>query len=204
MSNIEQTFWSGMKHLEQLAVSQYKKFVPELNISKKEKLLQNNSIASNVSNDDRLSAEIGRLIQIATKTSRIETLLLQGFSLELLGQSIYQAVFNTPSISEISRALADEADLASQEVFNQVLSILKKENLVGESLFKSFVTATQDVFGQLDSMGALIDETFSEHSQLKFDDVLADTVTELLKYGTEFGIDRKKLLRQLTSALMTG
>jgi hypothetical protein len=40
MTNIEQTFWSGMNQLEDLAVSQYKKFVPELNISKKQKFLQ--------------------------------------------------------------------------------------------------------------------------------------------------------------------
>ncbi len=204
MTNIEQTFWSGMKQLEDLAVSQYKKFVPELNISGKQKFLQNNSSAPNDLNDDRFATEIGRLIQIATKHSRVDSLLLQGLSLELLGQSIYKAVLNTPSLSDNSHTLAKEAELASQEVFNQILSILRKENLVGDSLFKSFVSATQDVFGQLDSMGSLIDETFSDHSQLKFDDVLADAVTELLKYGSQLGMDRRKLLRQLTSALMMG
>jgi hypothetical protein len=204
MSNIEQTFWAGMKQLEELAISQYRKFVPELNTSKKQKFLQNNLLASNHSSDDRLANAVGKLVQIAAKNSRIDTLLLQGFSLELLAQSIYKAVVSTPSLSDNSRSLAGEADLASQEVFNQVLSILKKENLVGDSLFKNFVSATQDVFGQLDSMGSLIDETFSEHSQLKFDDVLAESVTELLKHGTELGMDRKKLLRQLTSALMMG
>ncbi|MCI0447071.1 hypothetical protein L0244_02650 [bacterium] len=204
MTNIEQTFWSGMNQLEDLAVSQYKKFVPELNISRKQKFLQNNSSVSKNLNDERLSTEIGRLVQIATKTSRVDSLLLQGFSLELLGQSIYKAVINTPSLSESSHTLAKEAEVASQEVFNEVLSILRKENLVGDSLFKSFISATQDVFGQLDSMGSLIDETFSDHSQLKFDDVLADTVTELLKHGTQLGMDRRKLLRQLTSALMMG
>jgi hypothetical protein len=204
MSTIEQTFWSGMKKLEDLAISQYQKFVPELNCSKKQKFLQNKSIASANKSDDRLTTEIGRLVQIATKKSREDTLLLQGLSLELLAQSIYKAVSNTPSLSEKAHKLAEEADLASQEVFSQVVSILRKENLVGDPLFKSFISATQDVFGQLDSMGSLIDETFSDHSQLKFDDVLADTVTELLKHGSQLGMDRRKLLRQLTSALMTG
>lgn len=204
MSTIEQTFWSGMKKLEDLAVSQYTKFIPEVNCSSKQKFLQNKSIASGNSIDARLANEIGRLVQIASKDSRQDTLLLQGFSLELLGQSIYKAVLNTPSLSENSHKLAEEAHLASQEVFNQILSILRKENLVGDSLFKSFVSSTQDVFGQLDSMSSLIDETFSDHSQLKFDDVLADAVTELLKHGSQLGMDRRKLLRQLTSALMMG
>src|SRR5262245_34464214 len=132
MSNIEQTFWAGMKQLEDLAVSQYKKFAPELNTSKKQKFLQNDSTPSH-STDDRLSSAIGRLVQIATKNSRTDTLLLQGFSLELLAQSIYKAVVSTPSLSNKSRSLAAQADLASQEVFNQVLYILKKENLVGDS-----------------------------------------------------------------------
>ena len=204
MTAIEQTFWSGMKQLEDLAVLQYTKFIPEVNCGLKRTFLQNKVIAPGNSRNGRLANEIARLVQIATKDSREDTLLLQGFSLELLGQSIYNAVLNTPSLSENSHKLAEEANLASQEVFNQVLSILRKENLVGDPLFKSFVSATQDVFGQLDSMGSLIDETFSDHSQLKFDDVLADAVTELLKHGYHLGMDRRKLLRQLTSALMMG
>lgn len=196
-----------MRQLEDLAVRQYKKYIPELDPVKKQRFLRNIESkfpSQENSSSERLSSAIGQLVQTATKNSRLDTLLLQGLSLELLGQAIYKAIINTASLSEDSRQLAEEADGASQEILDQVLSILRKDGLVGDSLFKSFISATQDVFGQLDSMGSLIDQTFSGQSQLTFDEVLADAVTELLKHGTELGMDRKKLLRQLTSALMAG
>ncbi len=203
MEPIEQTFWSVMKQLEVLAVSQYKKFIPELSATRKEIFLQN--VPSQKSSaDDQLSSAVERLVEVATKNSRLDTLLLQGFTLELMGQAIYRAIQNVSSVNENSHLLAEQAYTASQDVLQQVLSILRKENLVGDSGFKAFVSATQDVFGALDSMGTLIDETFAGQSQFRFDDILADAVAELLKYGADLGMDRKKLLRQLTSSLMTG
>jgi hypothetical protein len=201
MTDIEQTFWSVMKQLEDLAVSQYQKYVPELYVSRKKEFL--NKIESHSSNE-QLSHAVSRLTKTATKSSRIDTLILQGFALELLGQAIYKAIFNTDSLNQSSHHLAEEANGASQEILKQVLSIFKKENLTGDTLFKSFISATHDVFGELDSMAALIDETFASQCPLKFDDVLADAVTEILEHGTDLGMDRKKLLRQLTSSLMTG
>jgi hypothetical protein len=203
MSDIEQTFWSVMKQLEELAVSQYQKYVPELNITQKKAFL--NNIDSQVySSNEQLSHAVSRLTKTATKNSRLDTLILQGFALELLGQGIYKAILNNDSLNQNSHHLAAQANRASQEILQQVLSIFKKENLTGDTLFKSFVSATHDVFGDLDSMAALIDETFASQSQLKFDDVLADAVTDVLKHGTDLGMDRKKLIRQLTSSLMTG
>jgi hypothetical protein len=203
MIEIEQTFWSMMKQLEALAVSQYKKFIPELNTARKEIFLQGLPSQQN-SPSDQLSTAVEKLVQAATKNSRLDTLLLQGFTLEILGQAVYRAIQNTSAINESSHLLAQQANTASQDVLQQILSTLRKENVVGDSGFKAFVSATQDVFGALDSMGSLIDETFTSESQLKFDDVLADAVTELLKYGADLGMDRKKLLRHLTSSLMTG
>ena len=203
MEPIEQTFWSVMKQLEVLAVSQYKKFIPELSATRKEIFLQNVP-SQKSSTDDQLSSAVERLVEVATKNSRLDTLLLQGFTLELMGQAIYRAIQNVSSVNENSHLLAEQAYTASQDVLQQVLSILRKENLVGDSGFKAFVSATQDVFGALDSMGTLIDETFAGQSQFRFDDILADAVAELLKYGADLGMDRKKLLRQLTSSLMTG
>ena len=203
MNEYEQTFWSVMKQLEVLAVSQYKKFIPELSTARKEIFLQNMP-SQKVSSDDELFSAVERLVQVATKNSRLDTLLLQGFTLELMGQAIYKTIQNISSVNENSHLLAEQAYTASQDVLQQVLSILRKENLVGDSVFKAFVSATQDVFGALDSMGSLIDETFAGQSQFRFDDILADAVAELLKYGADLGMDRKKLLRQLTSSLMTG
>jgi hypothetical protein len=179
MSDIEQTFWSVMKQLEELAVSQYQKYVPELNITQKKAFL--NNIDSQVySSNEQLSHAVSRLTKTATKNSRLDTLILQGFALELLGQGIYKAILNNDSLNQNSHHLAAQANRASQEILQQVLSIFKKENLTGDTLFKSFVSATHDVFGDLDSMAALIDETFASQSQLKFDDVLADAVSEVL------------------------
>lgn len=202
MNEIERTFWSMMKQLEELAVTQYKKYVPELDASKKVKFL-NQIQTQQISSSNELSTAVLHLVQAATKSSKQDALLLQGFSLELLGQAIYKAIQNTSSLNPLSHQFAEQGNAASHEILNQVLSILKKENLVGDLLFKAFVSATQDVFGELDAMASLIDETFASQSTVKFDDVLADAVTELLKHGTELGMDRKKLLRQLTSSLMT-
>jgi hypothetical protein len=192
-----------MKQLEELAVTQYKKFVPEMNITQKQKFLDEILSQQDYSSKE-LSGAVQNLVKLATKDSKLDTLILQGFSLELLGQSIYRAILNTTTLDESSHQLAQQGNTASQQILNQVISILKRENAVGESLFKSFISATHDVFGQLDGMASLIDETFTSQSTVKFDDVLADAVTELLKYGIDLGMDRKKLLRQLTSSLMAG
>ncbi len=206
MDATELLLWTVMKQFESLAVERYRDTAPQLASAKKHELLaalrlvaaDESALAST-----NLAQPVKSLMEAAHGKSEADTLLVQGLLLEPLGRAIYRAAGGAKDLSAEGAALASLGAAASDEVCQAVPLLIEASLGTGEKLFASFAGSTRPILSQLDVMGELLDAHFGDRLQLRFADLLGEVAGELLPACAGLGMNRRKVVCHLTSALMS-
>jgi hypothetical protein len=201
----EQLMWGVLERLETLALSKYRKDVPELAIPEKQvvvRTLQGNVPDAGPVDASPIGAPIRELLEAAATPGEADTLIIQGLLLERLGQIIYKILGNHQTVSAATKSLASSGWQACTKVIG--LATQKVRTVVGEgdALFDVFSSVSEAVLRKLDTLGTSVDEQFGKRFGLTFAEVLGDFTAELLPACVELGMNRRKLICHLAGAFM--
>src|SRR5437763_1146334 len=105
----EQLLWGVLARLETLALTKYEKDAPELAIPEKQQVvhtLQEGAPDASTLDDSALGEPVRELLDAAATPGETDTLIVQGFLLERLGQIIYKVLGKDPAVSAATRKVA--------------------------------------------------------------------------------------------------
>ena len=149
-----------------------------------------------------LAPPVDALLARAQSTDETAVLLVQGLVLEHLGQAIYRVAQATERAGEATRALAGEGLAASRAVTSAAASRTRAVVGSGEDLYRTFTERTHDVLAALDALADPVDAVFGARFGLRFADVMAEFVADLVGAGTALGMQRRKIVAHLAGACM--
>jgi hypothetical protein len=201
----EQLIWRILAKLETLALQKYEKAAPQLAIPAKKEIVQ--TLQRGAPDDRALDASplarpVNDLLDAASVPDEADTLIVQGFLLERLGQIIYKALSTQAAVSASTRSVGVAGLNACASVIGLATERLRKVVGEGEVLFEVFSTASDGVLRRLDGLGEGVDQLFGQRFGLTFSEVLGDFTAELLPACVELGMNRRKLVCHLAGVFM--
>src|SRR5438128_1379237 len=105
----ERLLWGVLARLESLALSKYQQDLPELAIPEKQQVvhtLQEGAPDADTLDASPLGEPVRELLDAAATPGETDTLIVQGFLLERLGQIIYKVLGGHQAVSASTRKLA--------------------------------------------------------------------------------------------------
>jgi hypothetical protein len=202
----ECVLWAIMRTFEVQAIGQYQEHTPQLAVPKDGV----GALLVGLSGDDRLldgsvlGASMPALVASASEARREdEVLVIQGLVLERVRQVVYSTVAGLDTMSERSRSMAAVLQAASAAVVALAPPMFAATcRARGQQPFSMFAEASDDVLHKLDSVGEGVDEVFGSRFGLRFADILGDFVADLVPTCVDLGMERRKVMSHLASALM--
>lgn len=207
MSAVEAELWAMLHAVESDTLARYTK-VSALGTPLKHdavEALEHGTTDAPSLEEAGLQAPIEALLTAAAGDgSEDDVVLLQGFLLERLGVTIYDALARGGRLSALGAARARLARSASEEASAEAVRRLVAGTPDPQARFQRFTSRSHALFARLDALGEALDTRFAEHLDLHFADVMGDFVADLVTVcEEELGFQRRKVIVHLTGALMS-
>ena len=205
LNESELLLWTILRSFESLALKQYEQNVPALATVEKKELV--NLLMSQVPTDTAiestaLSQPVKDLLSAAKSNTEINTLIIQGLILEVLGQTIYQTIIDSETFTAYTKNLSEVGLKARTSIKAETKKLITEKIGTGDELYQVFLTISRPVILKLDVLGESLDHYFSEKFGISFSDLMGEFVAELLATCMDLGIERRKIVSYLTSTLM--
>jgi len=201
----EALLWAILFRFESLAVEQYAGLVPALLTPEKQTLvalLRTRPHGDEELAGTQLEAPLAELMRSVTSRDEARVLIGQGLFLELIGEAIYRSFSQNAAASEPTRKLCALGAAASGRARTLVPALLRTRIGEGAVLLQAIMTEAAPLLRSLDDLGDGIDAMFLDRFGLSFADLMGDVAAELIAVCLDLGIDRRKFVAFLTSALM--
>jgi hypothetical protein len=202
----ELLIWRLLGRLEALALKKYESLVPQLATPEKKTVVER--LRSNVEHatlpETPLDGSIAELLAAADRPNRDETLLVQGFVLERLGQVIYRVLEAHPGVSARTKEVASLGANACGAVIDRANDLIRHGIGAGEAVYDRFCVSTDAVLRRLDGLGTGVDEMFGQRFGLTFSELIGEFTAELLPACVSLGMNRRKLVCHLAGVFMGG
>ena len=200
----ELLIWRIMGRLEALALRKYEALVPQLATAEKKSVVERlqTDAGGPALHASPLERPVEDLLAAADSPGQAETLLVQGFVLERLGQVIYRALGAHPAVSAATKEIAERGSAACSTVIDRATELIRQGVGVGETLYDRFCSSTDGVLRRLDGLGTGVDELFGQRFGLTFSELIGDFTAELLPACVSLGMNRRKLVCHLAGAFM--
>jgi hypothetical protein len=201
----ELLLWRILGKIEALALRKYESVLPQLAIPEKKAVVSQLLEAAPddaVLDGSPLADPVRELLAAADRTGPADTLIVQGFVLERLGQIIYKVLSNHAAVSQPTRALAAHGWKASSSVIDLATQQISRQIGEGELLFQALCEAADGVLRRLDGLGEGVDRIFGARFGLTFSEVLGEFTAELLPACVALGVNRRKLVCHLAGVFM--
>lgn len=205
LEHSEALLWTILARFESLAVEQYAVSAPALLTTEKRDavaLLRTRATDDEFLAGSGLEAPITALLQNATSSRAEHVLIAQGLFLEAIGEAIYRSFAENAATSEPTRALCERGFAASARARAIVPGLLRTQIGDGDVLLQAIMTEAGPLLRCVDDLGEGIDASFLDPYGLSFADLMGDVAAELIAMCLVLGIDRRKFVAFLTSALM--
>ncbi len=206
LDRVDSLFWTLVYRFESLAAVQYAVAVPELDTDAKRSFLAALAPHARTGADafagTALGGPVATLVASATSDDARHVLIVQGFLLELLGQTLYRTFGASAAANDTTRALCTAGGRAADEALALLPGLLAARIGAGDVLLQTFMDESQATLASLDALGEGIDEVFAERYGVKFADLMGDVAAEAIAMCVELGMDRRKFVAFLTGALM--
>jgi len=137
-----------------------------------------------------------------TSASEAHVLIAQGLFLEIIGEAIYRSFGQNAASSEPTRRLCASGSAACARARALVPDLLRARIGDGDVLLQAIMNEAAPLLRSLDDLGEGIDATFLERFGVSFADLMGDVAAELIAVCIDLGVDRRKFVAFLTSALM--
>jgi len=201
----EALLWTILARFESLAVKQYAVSAPALLTPEKERAMA--LLRTRVQTDEYLTgtaleAPIAAVLASVMGAREARVLIAQGLFLEAIGQAIYRNFGEKAATSDATRMLCAGGCAASARALAIVPGLLRSRIGEGEVLLQAIVSEAGPLLRSLDDLGDGIDAAFHDRFGVSFADLMGDVAAELIAMCPELGIDRRKFIAFLTSALM--
>jgi hypothetical protein len=192
--------------LESLALRKYEAILPLLATPDKKAVV---SVLASVRDDGSvestpLDQPVEELLNAASSSDRTDTLFIQGFVLERLGQVIYRKLAAHPAVSNSTRAAAEIGCAACTAIIGRTNDLIRQAVGEGEVVFDRFCMAADAVLRRLDGLGTSVDSMFGRRFGLTFTELIGEFTAELLPACTDLGMNRRKLVCHLAGVFMGG
>ena len=202
----ELLLWTIMRMFEVQASAQYEAHTPELARPK----AGVGAALLGIAGDDELLARsiLGPPMQALLESAGevrddAAVLVVQGLVLERVRQIVYATVARLDDISEPSKLIARELAQVSSEILGRTPPLFASAVLrSGQKPFALFAEASDDVLHKLDAVGEGVDEIFGARFGLRFPEVIADFVADLVPVCVKQGMERRNVMAHLAGALM--
>ena len=201
----ELLIWRILGKLETLALRKYEHSVPELATAAKREVVS--TLLQRAPDDAALNATplskpLHDLLTAADGAGQTQTLIVQGFVLERLGQVIYKILSAHQAASRTTRDLAFAGSAACSTVIGQATQLIRDQVGGGERLYEMFFGAADGVLRKLDALGDGVDRLFGKQFGLTFSELLGEFTSELLPACIDLGMSRRKLVCRLAGVFM--
>lgn len=201
----ELLIWRILGKLESLALRKYEHAVPELATPAKRELVT--TLLSQAPDDAALKATVlgpplDDLLTAADGTEKEQTLIVQGFVLERLGQVIYKILSAHQAASRATRDLAVAGSDACSAVIGHATQLIRSQVGSGERLYEVFFSVSDKVLRKLDALGDGVDRLFGKRFGLTFSELLGEFTSELLPACIDLGMSRRKIVCRLAGVFM--
>ena len=205
MDPIEKLFWTLMRTFETMSLAHYEKHHPSLLTpghaaiaERLTELVPDDSHLAGTPLEDSFAA----LAQTAVCDDPERGLIVQALLLHNIRRTIYGIVVEKSEVSYESRELAADALSASADVCATISPRIRQEIGTGETFLAAFSRHSPEVLLALDGLSTGVDAVFGERFAIHFIDILGDFISDLVPICTGLGADRRKLMCELTEALM--
>lgn len=203
----ERLIWRILARLESLALRKYESVEPQLVVPEKKTVV--GELLSRAPDDSDLNMtplgqSVSELLAAADRSDRTDTLLVQGFVLERLGQVIYRVLGQNAATSPLTRSVATVGSTACAAVMERASDLVRQAVGGGEALFDRFCTATDSVLRRLDAVGSDVEQMFGQRFGLTFSELIGEFTADLLPACVELGMNRRKLVCHLAAVFMGG
>ncbi len=203
---VESLLWTIVYRFESLAERQYAASVPALATPQKRAFvaaLEPLTLTGPDAFEGTLLGEpVAALTASASGTDPRHILIVQGYLLELLGQTLYRTFGASPAASETTRALCEQGAAAADEAIRRLPTLLHESIGSGDVLLQAFMDESEETLSSLDALGEGIDDVFRERYDVSFADLMGDVAAEAIALCVDLGMDRRKFVAFLTGALM--
>jgi len=200
----ELLIWRLLGRLEALALRKYESLVPQLATPEKKTVVE--QLRSDVEQatlpETALDGSVAELLAAADRPDREDTLLVQGFVLERLGQVIYRVLAAHPAVSTRTKEVASLGASACGAVIDRANDLILHGVGAGEAVYDRFCSSTDSVLRRLDGLGAGVDEMFGQRFGLTFSELIGEFTAELLPACVSLGMNRRKLICHLAGVFM--
>jgi hypothetical protein len=202
----EQLIWRLMGRIESLALRKYESLVPQLATPEKKCVVERlqNDVEQATLPESPLDGSVEQLLAAADRPGREDTLLVQGFVLERLGQVIYRVLSSHPAVSATSKEIASLGANACTAVIDRANDLIRHGMGAGEAVYDRFCSSTDAVLRRLDGLGTGVDEMFGQRFGLTFSELIGEFTAELLPACVNLGMNRRKLVCHLAGVFMGG
>ncbi len=205
LTESETLLWTILRSFEALALQQYEKNVPSLATSQKKELIDLlvSQVPTNAALDPTsLAKPVNNLLAAATNNSAVDTLIIQGLLLEVLGQTIYENIKESDKFTADTHNLGTVGLSARKSIKEETHKLISDKIGSGDQVYQVFVNISRPVIMALDALGESLDQHFSEKFDISFSDLMGEFVAELVSTSMELGMERRKVVSYLTSTLM--
>jgi hypothetical protein len=204
MDSHEKVLWNLVRKFETLTADRYQQISPELLSPRKLELVH--ALRAAAPDDTALGATdlagpVEEVLAASREHAEGGVLLVQGMLIEQLGRAIYKAAAAAP-LTPNSRALAELGVEVSADACDRLPELIRERLGSGEPLFEAFSHSTRPVLAVLDVIGEKLDAHFADRFGLRFADLLGEVASEVLPACLALGMNRRKVVCHLTSALM--
>lgn len=205
MTGVERLLWTLVGRFERLALQQYTAALASLATGPKRAFLE--QLEGRAGRDAELdggplgAAAEGILATVRGGSAR-RVLIAQAWVLELLGRTVYGLLAARESTGEETRSLARDGQRASESVLQALPPLLAAHVGEGDALFDALVSESTELLSRLDEFGERVDAAFGEPLGLAFVDVVGELSAALVSSCQARGLERRRVLGHLTSALM--
>lgn len=202
----ELLIWRLMGRLEALALRKYESLVPQLATPEKKRVVEKlqGDVETAELPETPLDGSVEELLAAADRPDRDDTLIVQGFVLERLGQVIYRVLSSHPAVSAATKDLAARGNAACSAVIDRANDLIRHGIGAGEAVYDRFCTSTDAVLRRLDGLGTGVDEMFGQRFGLTFSELIGEFTAELLPACVNLGMNRRKLVCHLAGVFMGG
>jgi hypothetical protein len=205
LNESETLLWTILRNFEALALKQYENNIPNLATAQKKelvKLLISQVPTDTVLDSTNLAQPVNDLLIAATSDNKLDTLIIQGILLEVLGQTIYQTIKESDKFTETTHKLCNVGLTARASIKEKTHKLIIEKIGFGDNVYKAFINISRPVIICLDALGESLDQHFSEKFDISFSDLMGEFVAELVATTIELGMERRKVVAYLTSTLM--
>ncbi len=205
LNESELLLWTILRSFESLALKQYEQNIPALATQEKRELV--NLLVAQAPTDNAiapttLAQPVKELLEVATSTGEVNTLIIQGLLLEVLGLTIYQSISQSEVFTAYTKELSAVGLKAQKSTKAETIKLIREKIGSGDQVYQAFITISRPVILKLDILGENLDQYFSEKFEISFSDLMGEFVAELISVSMELGIERRKIVSYLTSTLM--